>query len=411
MNKNTKENEHIWVAIIAGGQGTRLFPISHPACPKQFCQLDESNTFIQAVIENFKSIGVKSTHIMVVTTNDNQLDLARSQCLSRGVLSQNILKYDPTLGYAGSMVKVTKDIHCIDPEAIVINTPSDQYVNPDESFRTAIGDAIESAQKGAAVIVGVKVNDIVTAMGCGHAIYDENDEGPCFKLTGERFVEKPDRAKADQLMRQGNSVCNTGINVWRADTLIRTVDYGPVRIAGGIKNTDQLMDILKHILEVSVGTFDWHDCGTLKSLYEISKKTPNHKNSSLGGGIFERNGCRRSLLYAAPGMELRASGSEDDAVIFSVINEHPIVVVAKLSESQKIKLLAEDYIAHREILDADFSMGARNNTVLESNIANETVVGFVGVQNYAVYVHKRDDGTLEAVVSQQLSPRVNPVTS
>ena len=66
MNKNTKENQHIWVAIIAGGQGTRLFPISHPACPKQFCQLDENNTFIQAVIENFKLIGIKSTQIVIV---------------------------------------------------------------------------------------------------------------------------------------------------------------------------------------------------------------------------------------------------------------------------------------------------------------------------------------------------------
>ena len=406
MNKNTKANQHIWVAIIAGGQGTRLFPISHPACPKQFCQLDENNTFIQAVIENFKSIGVKSTHIMVITTDDNQMDLARSQCLSRGVLSQNILKYDPNLGYAGSMVKAAEDIRCIDPEAVIINTPSDQYINPDESFRTAIDDAICSAQKGAAVIVGVKVYDIVTAMGCGHAIYDENDDGPCFKLTGERFVEKPDRAKADKLMRQGNSVCNTGINVWRADTLMDVVNFDPTRIEGGITNTDQLMKILEHILRVSVGTFDWHDCGTLKSLYEISKKTPNHKNASLGGGVFERNGCRRSLLYAVDGTELRVSGSEDDAVILTVINEHPIVVVAKLADSQKIKLLAEDYIAHKEILDADFSMGARNNTVLRSNVSDETVVGFVGVHNYAVYVHRRsDNGMLEAVVSQQLEPK------
>lgn len=406
MNKNTKANQHIWVAIIAGGQGTRLFPISHPACPKQFCQLDENNTFIQAVIENFKLIGVKPTQIIVVTTADNQTDLAKSQCLPRGVLSQNILQYSPSLGYAGSMVKVAEDIHRIDPEAIIINTPSDQYINPDESFYTAIEDAIYDAQRGSAVIVGVKVNDIVTAMGCGHAIYDENSGSPCFKLAGERFVEKPSREKADKLMRQGNSVCNTGINVWSANDLMRAVNFGPVHVAGGIRSTDQLMCMLERILKVSVGTFDWHDCGTLKSLYEISKKTPNHKNASLGGGRFERNGCRRSLLYAADGTELRVSGSEDDAVILTVINEHPIVVVAKLADSQKIKLLAEDYIAHKEILDADFSMGARNNTVLRSNVSDETVVGFVGVHNYAVYVHRRsDNGMLEAVVSQQLEPK------
>ena len=47
-----QSNSHVWLAIIAGGQGTRLFPISNPERPKQFCQLDSKNTFIQAVIEH-----------------------------------------------------------------------------------------------------------------------------------------------------------------------------------------------------------------------------------------------------------------------------------------------------------------------------------------------------------------------
>lgn len=391
------ETNHLWTAIIAGGQGTRLFPISHPNCPKQFCQLDERNTFIQAVIENFTFLGVKPTNIIVVTTNDNQTALARKQCLPRGVLSQNILQFNPSLGYAGSMIKATEQIYKLDPDAVVINTPSDQYLVPDTEFRAAIESAVAGATTGESVIVGVKVNDIVTAMGCGHVIYKETP-APCFPVTG--FVEKPDRKKADQIMRQGNSACNTGINVWRADI-----------VSGIFKNrkyrgmpTDKMMSILADIdLKVAVGYFEWHDCGTLKSLYDISKKTPNHKNASLGGGVFERMDCHRSMLYAIEGFELRVSGAEDDAVLFTSINERPIVVVAKLSDSQKIKQLAEDYLKHEEILTEDFSMGARNNTVLRSNVSDETIVGFVGVENYAVYVHRKADGNLEAVVSQQLA--------
>ena len=90
--------EHLWVAIIAGGQGTRLFPISHPGCPKQFCQLDKKNTFIQAVIENFASLNIKRTHMLVITTDENQTALAKKQCLSRGILSQNIVQIDPNRG-------------------------------------------------------------------------------------------------------------------------------------------------------------------------------------------------------------------------------------------------------------------------------------------------------------------------
>ena len=50
-------------------------------------------------------------------------------------------------------------------------------------------------------------------MGCGHAIYDDSTGGPCFELTGERFIEKPNEEKANALMRQGNSAVNTGINI------------------------------------------------------------------------------------------------------------------------------------------------------------------------------------------------------
>ena len=390
--------EHLWVAIIAGGQGTRLFPISHPGCPKQFCQLDKKNTFIQAVIENFASLNIKRTHMLVITTDENQTALAKKQCLSRGILSQNIVQIDPNLCYAGAMIYATQCIYLLDKDAVVISTPSDQYLSANEDFRDTIKAAyFQVDESDDAVIIGVKINDIVTAMGCGHAIYQE-DYGPCYQVTS--FVEKPDRILADKIMRQGNSACNTGINVWRAYTINKLFTGHSYK---GI-STDELMDSLDN-LRVSVGNFDWHDCGTLKSLYEISKKTPNHKNASLGGGTFERIDCRRSLFYADEGMELHVSDAEDVAVLFTVINEKPILVIAKLSESQKIKRLAEDYLKHEDILTADFSMGARNNFILRSSISDEIVAGFVGVNNYYVYVYRKPDGVLSAIVSQPLTPK------
>ena len=386
--------KHVWVAIIAGGQGTRLFPISHTNRPKQFCRLDKRNTFIQAVIENFTGLGIKPTHIVVVTTSEHQTELAKEQVLPRGVLSQNILEISPSFGYAGAMVKAAEFISMLDPEAIVINTPSDQFLVADEDFGSTIDAAIEAAKASQPVIIGVKVNDLVTAMGCGHALYEEV-EAPCFPVTG--FVEKPKREEADRIMRQGNSACNTGINVWRASTVLSATEG--LRLVG--RATDDCMKLLG-VLKIAVGTCEWHDGGTLKSLYEVSKKTPNHKNASLGNGSFERNNCRGSLLYASRGMELRVTGAKDDAVIFTIINEKPIIVVAKLAESQRIKDLAEDYSRHEAFLTDDFSFGARNNVVLGSNVSDELIVGFVGVENYAVYVHKRSDGTLEAAVSKQL---------
>lgn len=391
------DNNNVWVAVIAGGQGTRLFPISHADRPKQFCQLDKDNTFIQAVVKNFVDLGVKPSHFVIITTSDNQTELAKKQVLPRGILSQNIYQINPDLGYSAAMYMATKFISEHDKDAIVINTPSDQYIAADDDdFYYTIKAAIDEARNDYPVIVGVKVNDLVTATGCGHALYEDFGDKGCYSVTG--FVEKPNPEKADKIMRAGNSACNTGINVWKVSTLLEAVDERCIKGIG----TDEFMDNFKN-LRIAVGSFEWHDCGTLKSLFEISKKTPNHKNASLGPGEFERVECRRSLLYAAEGMELRVTGANDDAIIFTTINEKPIVVVAKLDESQRIKALAEDYVKHKDFLTDDFSFGARNNIVLGSNISDDLIVGFVGVRNYAVYVHKEPDGTLEAAVSQQLA--------
>lgn len=389
--------DHLWLAIIAGGQGTRLFPISNPERPKQFCQLDSKNTFIQTVIENFRPF-VKPTQIIVITTNPTQTQLAREQVVPRGVLSQNIFEISPSYGYAGSMVKAAGLINGMDPGAIIINTPSDQYLGTDENFVETIESAIRGASIGEAVIVGVKVNDLVTAMGCGHAIYDSEADSGRGYYPIQGFVEKPKKADADRLMRSGSSACNTGINVWRPKRLLDSVKNGRYG-ASGIP-TDALMKKLGKVV-IAVGTFPWHDCGTLKSFYDISKKSANHKNASLGGGTFERIDCRRSLLYTEPGMELRVAGAEDDAIIFTTIDERPIITIAHLSESQRIKALAEDFLTHEDFLTDDFSFGARNNTVLCSNTSDELIVGFVGVENYAVYVSKESDGRLVAIVSQQ----------
>lgn len=386
--------DHVWAAIIAGGQGTRLFPISYTNCPKQFCRLDDQNTFIQATIKNYVGLGIKPTQIVMTVTSDNQMKLAKEQALPRGVLSQNIYRVDPDCGYVGSMAKATEFIFRLDPDAIIVNTPADHYLLPDEEFSKAVNSAIEEARQSSSVILGIKVNDIVTATGCGHALFEETDS-PCFPVIG--FVEKPDILQADEIMRQGNSACNTGIIVWKAERIISK--FNPDDMVG--LGTDELMYKLDN-LKIVVGNFEWHDCGTLKSLYDISKKTPDHKNASLGKGSFEPIDCHRSLLYASEGMELRVTGAEDLAIIFTTINEKPIIVIAKLDESQSIKSLAEDYSKHEAFLTADFSFGARNNIILRSNISDELIVGFVGVQNYAVYVHKNRDGTLEAAVSQQL---------
>lgn len=400
--------EHTWLAVIAGGQGTRLFPLSHNSRPKQFCHLNKDDTFIQATIKRFLGLGIKPNHVVIITTNKNQTELATSQTASLGIIPQNIYEISPHYGYAGSMVKAAEFIKKLDDSAIIVNTPADQFIVADENFEQVIAHVVENIDSGGEpTIVGVKTSDLVTVMGCGHALYDpdeKDNDGILFHVAS--FVEKPDEETATRLMREDNSVCNTGINVWKAEQVLSSTDPSDLEEFG--LGTDDLMrDLLESFygnIHVAVGKFIWRDCGTLKSLYDVSEDamTPNHKNVSLGKGHIERTDCRRSLFYNIRGTNLRVTGVEDAAVLVTEIEDNIIIAIVKLSESQRVRELAEDYNTNKKFLTDDFSVGARNNMIVRSNFSEQVKVGFVGVDNYIVYTHKHEDGTIDIAVSAQV---------
>ena len=341
-------------------------------------------------------VGVSPSHIIIVVTNERQRELVKIQCLSQGIISPNIVIYDPDLGYAGCMIKASLSIYEANPNAKIIACPADQYVAGDIIY--PIEDAFFDADKnGSAVIIGVQINDRITVSGCGNVIYNENSAGPCYEIT--EFIEKPNRERAEELIRQGNSVVNTGINVWPAKLIASRFD-GKDYI--GI-DTDEFMKMLSGKLKVAVGTFEWYDCGTLASLYSISRKSPNHKNVRLGNGKIECNNCRRSLIFATEGINLRASGARDEAIMARSDGERLVVAIVKLSHSQEVKDLANDFYNNGgAFANDDFLYGTNNNNVLTSNIPEEDLeVGFLGVTNYAVISYREPNGDITITVSQQ----------
>ncbi|MDO4507800.1 MAG: sugar phosphate nucleotidyltransferase [Candidatus Saccharibacteria bacterium] len=387
--------EHGYIVVVAGGGGTRLFPLSHPDCPKQFCQLDADNTFVQASVRRFVGVGFKARRIIVVTTNPRQTELAKQQLLPLGILSQNICEISPEFGYAGAMVWAAHFVKSLDENAVILNTPADQYIVSDDEFKNTVMLAMENAEAGRPTIVGVKVNDLVTVMGCGHAAYDGGEEGAGLRKV-THFVEKPDRETADKLMREDSSACNTGINCWTVSTLLERVPGEPHKL-----ETDELMEALGDI-DVAVGKFQWHDCGTLKSLWEISKKTPNHKNASLGAekgqNIIDRTNCTGSLFLTIPGVDLFAANIHDTAIAINEIDGKIVIVGVRFDHSQTVRTIADDFARYRDILSEDFSVGARNNRVVATNMSNLEAVGFVGVENCTISAIRYPDGHVVVTV-------------
>lgn len=396
-----KENtgNHLWLAVIAGGQGTRLFPLSNEHCPKQFCQLDNENTFIQATVKRFYDIGVKSNHVVVITTTERQTELATKQLTPLGVISPNIYQIDASYGYAGAMIKAAESIYEQDPEAIVINTPSDQFIGREDGFDGFVDSiklAIRTADNGLPTIVGVKIRDLVTFVGCGHAVYDDQGTDFCRKVVS--FVEKPDEKTAKKMMRADNSVCNTGINVWKAETILEATKG--FDLERDQLNTDDLMMLLGE-LRVAIGEFDWHDCGTLKSLWEVSRKTPNHHNASLGKGYVDRTDCLSSMFIAPEGVEIYATDIEDGSVVVSEIDGLMYVACVAHEECQLVRQLIDHYQSNKRILSNDYSIKARNCIVERTNFSDQIRVGFVGMDYISISTIKTRNGVIQVTVSKR----------
>lgn len=395
---NTKS--HVNAIILAGGFGTRLYPLSNIHCPKQFCPMDSENTFIQATTKRLLKLGITPNHIIVVTTNDRQTELAKQQLEPLGVISPNIYQISSDYGYAGSMIKAAEFVYEQDPDAIIVNTPSDQYIGTDnfDSFIDSLKLAIRTAENDIPTIVGVKIGDLNTFVGCGHAIYDAQSNDFCRKVLS--FVEKPDKKTAERMMRANNSVCNTGINVWKAKTILEATES--INLEETRIDTGDLMALLGE-LRVAIGEFDWHDCGTLKSLWEVSAKTSDDRNASPGKGYVDRTDCFGSMFIAPEGVEIYATDIKNGSVVVTEIDGLMYIACVAHDECQMVRQLADHYQTNEDFLRNDYSVKARNCIVERTNFSHKIRVSFVGMDDIFVSAIKNRNGGIQITVSRRAS--------
>ena len=382
---NSINLEDIYVVVIAGGHGTRLFPFSNAECPKQFCELNSKATFIQDTILRFLGIGILPGHVVIITTDKTQCGLAIEQTEPLGVKSDNVHVIDPHFGYAGAMVKAAEIIRDTNDCSIIINTPADQHIVAGEDFNNTIINAIDSAALGHPTIVGVQGVDLNTMMGCGHARYE--GKGPDYDVIG--FVEKPDEKTAKALEAANDTACNTGIAVWKADTVLDAVTSAEIPDDKELK-TDELMQKLSSNLKLVIGRFEWHDCGTLKSLFDVSAKDDND-NVVLGKGTAHLHAAQHNLVYAPERVEFRIHGLSGYAIVANWINDQIVVTVVRMNKTQQVRALADDYEVGSKILGKDLTLEGRNNRVYDSNFSKDVICGFIGVSDIGILPYFNDE--------------------
>ena len=218
--------EHTNIVIMAGGIGSRLWPVSTPEMPKQFIDLlGVGKSLLQLTVERFRSVADIAG--MWVVTSENYVDIVRNQLPE--MPADHILAEPVPRNTAPCIAYACWRIMREDPEANIVVTPSDAIVLKTELFSEIISKALEfTASSSSIVTVGIHPDRPET--GYGYICSSSKEE--CNVVKVNEFREKPDRETAERYLAAGNYFWNAGIFVWSVSTIVDQMRRHAPQIAG-----------------------------------------------------------------------------------------------------------------------------------------------------------------------------------
>lgn len=283
----------IYAVIMAGGIGERFWPRSRKKLPKQLLSLtDDGRTMIQKTFDRIADI-VKEENVYVVTNSDcapmirEQLDAIPEKNILVEPFGKNTA---PCIGLAA--VHIAKK----DPEGVMMILPSDHLIKNDTLFLDTLKSAVKMAEIGDNLVT-MGITPSYAETGYGYINFEEKvneiQGGSVYKV--KKFVEKPDRTKAESYLKSGKYLWNSGMFVWKTSTILKNMEQympelykGLMKIADSI-NTDRedevlneeynkfksisidygIMEHAKHIYTIP-GNFGWDDVGSWTALERIN---------------------------------------------------------------------------------------------------------------------------------------------
>ncbi len=204
----------MYIVILAGGSGTRFWPLSRKKTPKQLMSVFGGRSMLQRTVERI--IPLNPEGILVVTNalqaeeTERQLSFVPDDQLTivKEPLARNTA---PAIGLAAAIIA------SLDPTAVMAVLPADHYIQGEEEFRATLERARLAAADMTLVTLGIRPGSPETGYGYIEADLKAGQEG-VFPVS--RFIEKPCREKAVELLSAGNNYWNSGMFVWRADVIL-----------------------------------------------------------------------------------------------------------------------------------------------------------------------------------------------
>lgn len=349
MNKNN------YVAIMAGGIGSRFWPISRTDYPKQFLDiLNTGRTLIQSTFDRFAKF-IPLENIYVVTFEQYK-DIVALQLPELSV--ENILCEPSRKNTAPCVAFISYKLAQLNPNANLICAPSDHLISDEAGFIKICNDALQFTENIKALLtLGIKPTHPNT--GYGYIQYDQQPVGNnVFKV--KTFTEKPDLELAKTFIASGDFLWNAGIFVWQVKNIIKAFEKHLPEIAEVFEtektqfNTPEEKNAIERIYPLCVNisidygimekaenvyiipsSFGWSDLGTWASTYENLEK--DYLGNAVAGNNVMIIDATNNMVHEGNGKLIVLQGLDE----FVVVDTADVLLICKKNKEQEIK----EYVA------------------------------------------------------------------
>lgn len=314
-------NKHLYAVILAGGSGTRFWPLSRHLYPKQLLRILGDKTLIQQTMD--RVLHCVPADRILISTNPAQADSIRFQLGEwKEELSHNFVIEPEARNTAPAIALAAIELVRRDPDAVMLVLPADHVIKGDRKFQAAVVLGAELATEGHLITFGIK--PVRPETGYGYIQPNRRarlaSRGGLVGYPVARFVEKPNAKTAARYLQAGNYYWNSGIFVWRASTILDELMRHQPALARGMKKIGALekseaganaaAQLYRRLTPVSIDRgvmecssraamipvdFAWSDVGSWSSLEEVAPR--DQLGNVVSGRVVDLE-SRDSILYA-----------------------------------------------------------------------------------------------------------------
>ncbi len=356
--------ENTYALILAGGSGTRFWPLSRNSRPKQLLDLFGNGTLLEQTIRRLE--GLLPLENILILTNELQLDEVRS--VASMLPAENIFAEPAKRDTAPAVALGIGLVAARNPDALMMVLPADQLIQDIPAYHAVMKDALDTAEKSDGLVtIGIR-----PTWACPSYGYIERGERASISgLTCEnppvevkRFREKPNAELAEQFLSQGGFTWNAGMFVWSLPTVIQQLTTHSPELAKFVSELRHSSDIHATVAEqfskltpISIdyalmesadrvlnieATFDWDDVGSWLSVAKYLEKYG--QDNRANEPISEIGSANNIVFNARPGTRIALLGVDDLIVVQTpdallVANRHQADSIKKLSDVLPVELL------------------------------------------------------------------------